>query len=190
MAFHEIAFARRTRNIRDMTLRGSWPMAAALALAAFALSGCAGSGDSPLERVRQQVTGDYPTRLRTFAGDERTVFAATRTALKRMGYRIDRAGASQGYIDAASAIGPAEEPGRVHQFGIHVSLAAALDAKSTEVTARMTETLADDRNGQFGQGAETPLRDTALYEVFFRAVQGALDQPDSLAPSVASPVGR
>jgi hypothetical protein len=137
------------------------------------LSGCA-STDSPVERVRQQVTGDYPTQFRTFPADEKATFAAAKQALKAMDFHFTHGGPAQGIMHASSEIGPGDKFGTLHQFILQANFQTNLDGKSTDVTVSLTETIADDVNGKLGQGSETPLRDTALYAVFFRNVELAL----------------
>lgn len=156
--------------------------------AAALLAGC--ETESPIERVRQQVTGDYPSQHRTFQADERHTYAAARQALKALDFTFTRGGPAQGVMNAHSAINPGEHVGTVHQFGLHAEFQTGLDGKSTDVTVTMTETQADDVNGKLGSGAETPLRDTSLYEAFFRSIQASLNQPDMTEAQVAAPVAK
>lgn len=159
----------------------------ALAIAAL-LAGC--ETDSPLERVRQQVTGDYPSQTRNFAATEKATYVAARQALKALDFNFTRGGQAQGVMNARSAINPGDHVGTVHQFGLHAEFQTSLDGKSTDVRVTMTETQADDVQGRLGPGSETPLRDTALYEAFFRDIQAALNQPDTTEAQVAAPVAK
>ncbi len=58
-----------------------------------------------------------------------------------------------------------------------VSLGRALDG-GTEVAVRITEIIEADSSNRAGVATESPLRDPAYYEVFFRQVERALS-PDS-----------
>jgi hypothetical protein len=137
------------------------------------LAGCE-SIDTAGERVRQQVTGDYPTQVHTFSADSKTTFAAAKQALKAMDFHFTHGGPAQGIMHASSTIEPGDKFGTLHQFTLKATFEHNLDGKSTDVTVSLTETIADDVNGKLGQGSEAPLRDTALYAVFFRNVELAL----------------
>ena len=52
-----------------------------------------------------------------------------------------------------------------------------VDEKNTEVTVRLNEVIEDDSSDRAGHATASPLRDTPQYEVFFREVQKALDNP-------------
>jgi predicted nucleic acid-binding Zn ribbon protein len=138
------------------------------------LAGCE-STDNPIERVRQQVTGDYPTQFRTFGADEKTTFNAAKVSLKGIGFHFTHGGQAQGIMHAASEIEPGDKFGTLHQFNLKASFQTGLDGKSCDVTVSLTETIADDVNGKLGTGSEAPLRDTALYQVFFRGIEQAIN---------------
>jgi hypothetical protein len=153
-------------------------------------AGCE-SSDNPIERVRQQVTGDYPTQFRTFPADEKTTFNAAKDSLKAMGFHFTRGGQAQGIMHAASEIEPGEKMGTLHQFNLTANFQTNLDGKSCDVTVSLTEAIADDVGGKLGAGSEAPLRDTALYNVFFRDIDVALGQGDKQAQeerAIAAPV--
>jgi hypothetical protein len=160
----------------------------ALALGVMLVAGCE-SDDSPVSRVEQQVTGNYPTRTRTFQGQEREVYMAARQALKAMGYRVTKGGPAEGFLDASSRVEPGDDASTSRQFGLHAEFQQGLDGKTTDVIVSMSETEAPDSPLLSGRaGSEVPLRDTPLYEVFFRGVQDALAQPDTRAGGIAAPV--
>jgi hypothetical protein len=157
-------------------------------LGAILLAGCE-SDDSPLARVKEQVTGDYPARTQNFAGTPRAVYAAARQALKSMSYRFEKGGPAEGFLDAVSRPLPGDDPTAWRQIGIHAEFHASLDGKSTDVVVSMTDTIAPDNPSIAARsGTQTPLRDTPLYDVFFRAIQDALSQPDTKPAGVAAPV--
>ena len=151
------------------------------AAAGLLVAGCESTG-GPIDRVRQQVTGDYPTQVRTFAADEKTTFAAAKQALKAMDFHFTHGGQAQGIMHAASEIEPGDKFGTLHQFGLKADFQTGLDGKTTDVTLTMTETIADDVGGKLGSGSETPLRDTALAQVFLRNIEVALGQLDKKSP--------
>jgi hypothetical protein len=57
---------------------------------------------------------------------------------------------------------------------VHLSPAAE---SGTEVEVSLIEVIEEDTANQPGMATQTPLRDTPLYEVFFRDVQTALTAP-------------
>lgn len=167
------------------------PYLALSACACALLLGACESDDSPVARVEQQVTGDYPTRTRNFPGDLPTVYAAARQAIKQMGYRVTKGGVREAYLDASSRVLPGDDASTWRQFGVHAEFQQSLDGKSTDVVVSMSETDAPNEPGMSSRsGSETPLRDTPLYEVFFRAIQDALGKPDTRGQTVGAPVER
>ncbi|HEY3758002.1 MAG TPA: hypothetical protein VGL42_17735 [Opitutaceae bacterium] len=162
--------------------------ALAIAVFAFALTSC-DSLDSSVTRVKEQVTGNYPTRTQNFAGAPRAVYAAARQTLKAMEYRFEKGGPAEGFLDALSRPLPGDDPTTWRQFGVHAEFHASLDRKSTDVVVSMTETEAPDQPGIANRsGTQVPLRDTSLYDVFFRGIQEALDQPDTKPAGIAAPI--
>lgn len=164
-------------------------------LGAFAFAACAvlltscDSLDTSVTRVKEQVTGDYPTRTQNFVGTPRAVYAAARQTLKSMNYRFEKGGPAEGFLDAVSRPLPADDATTWRQYGVHAEFHASLDEKSTDVVVGMTETEAPDQPGIADRsGTQIPLRDTPLYGVFFRGIQEALNQPDTKPAAVAAPV--
>jgi hypothetical protein len=175
-----MAFPPETGPVRNDAMTVSRPtfFRLLLGLAIVGLAGC----ESEIENAREQVTGDYPVQTRTFPADVPKVYAAARAALKDMGFHFTHGGQHQGEVDGMSAIAPGEENGSSQQFGLKAHLEATLDGKGTEVTVSMTRVIEPDTEGHPGQGVESPLRDTALYEAFFEGVQRNL----GLAPAPGS----
>jgi hypothetical protein len=133
--------------------------------------GCLAACDSVVEHAREQVTGDYPTQTRTFNAPEKATYEAARAALKAMDFRYTHGGQRQGIIEAVSAITPGDTAGSSHQFALKANLQESLDGKTTDVTVSLTEIVEDDTQNHPGRGVENPLRDTSLYEVYFRNIQ-------------------
>lgn len=153
---------------------------AVFSLAALALlAGCA----DEIEDVRQQVTGDYPVQTRTFAAPEPAVYAAARQALKDMDFRFTHGGVHQGLMEAASEIVPGEDVGSSQQFTLKANFSTGADGKSTDVTVEMTKVVEPDTENHQGQGVESPLRDTALYDAFFNGIQNDLAQGPPKTPA-------
>ena len=147
----------------------------ALALSTVAvLAGCESLSDVA-SGVREKFEVRNEGRTKVFAASSREAYEAVRTAAGQMGYRILRAGAAQGHVEAVSTLGQGETNRSSRQISMKVRLHETEVSGGTEVTVRLTEIIEDDSSNRAGQATETPLRDTPHYEVFFRNVQQALD---------------
>lgn len=124
------------------------------------------------EQVREKFTPVEP-RTRVFAAEPPAVYEAARTALDRMEFRVLRGGAAQGRIEAVSGVTTGNSLREARQIAMTVRLRADGEG-GTEVAVNLTEILENDSSNAAGTGTETPLRDTPLYEVFFRYTEQAL----------------
>ena len=152
-----------------------------LAGCCVAFTGCESLSDAT-DSVRETFAKRNEPRTRSFAGGPRVVFDAVKLAASNMGYRQTRGGPAQGEYEGISAVDIGAAAGTARQVGIKVKLKASLDADSTEVSVRFTEILEADSSGRMGMATETTMRDTPLYEVFFRNVQQSLGVRPSAAP--------
>jgi hypothetical protein len=133
------------------------------------------------EDVEDAVRSGLPLaaepQVQTFPADPRATYEAARKAIDGMGYTFVRGGPAQGTLEAVSTVGQGDMTGSSQQFTLRAKFEGTLDGKGTEVSVRMTEILEEDSEHHAGQGTETPLRDTALYESFFRRIGQALGLP-------------
>jgi hypothetical protein len=81
-----------------------------------------------------------------------------------------------GELEALGAISAGDEPGSSRQISMKVHLTPAAES-GTDVEVSLTETIEEASASEKGLATETPLRDTPLYEVFFRNLQTALSAP-------------
>lgn len=153
------------------------PLICLLALAC-ACAGCESLSDAA-GRVRDRFEVRNEGRTRVFKATARQTYEAVRLAATQMGYRVLRAGAAQGHVEAISGLGQGESNRSSRQISMKVQISETEVSGGTEVTLRLTEIIEDDSSNRAGIATETPLRDTPQYEVFFRRVQEALDNPDS-----------
>lgn len=165
----------------------SIPSTRYLLLGALALAGLFSGCESTVEDLRQQVTGDYPVQTHTFAADEASTFGAARQALKEMDFRFTHGGRHQGLMEAVSEIVPGEDPGSSQQYTLKADFQPSVDGKGTDVTVRMSQIVEEDSEHHRGQGVETPLRDTALYDTFFSAIDRHLALASAPSPSPPAP---
>jgi len=147
----------------------------AIAVCVAALvAGCESSdlGDS----VRSALGPREAPRTRVFQADQRAAYEAARAAADAMGYHYVRGGPAQGELDELSSISGGDDPGSSRQISMKVRLGPDAEA-GTAVTVSFNEILEAASVTQAGMATETPMRDTPLYEVFFRNLQNALQAP-------------
>ncbi len=146
---------------------------AAILLGAALLSGCeSGFPDD----VRSALGPREAPRSRVFQADQKATYAAVKQASQEMGYVFRRGGPAEGLLEAMSPINGGEDPGSSRQVSMKVNLSPAAES-GTEVEVSLVEVIEADSARQPGMATQTPLRDTPLYEVFFRDVQNALNAP-------------
>ncbi len=108
---------------------------------------------------------------------EREAYHAARRAVERFGFRVTGGGASQGYLTALNAVNPGGPGQRSHQTSLRVKFGVSTRGPGmTEVSALFSEiedNPTDPRNG----ATEVPLKESPLYEVFFRYLDEALAGP-------------
>ena len=146
------------------------PTAAALCCAALLLAGC--ESDSS-DIVHSVLNAREAPKTRVFQGDTRAVYAAARAAAEGMGYRFVHGGPAEGRLEALSGISGGDDAGSSRQISLKVRIGPAEESGS-EVTVSFTEIIEETTTGLPAMATETPLRDTPLYEVFFRNLQQAL----------------
>jgi hypothetical protein len=147
------------------------PTAIALSCLCLLLAGC--ESDSA-DIVHSVLSAREAPRSRTFQGETRAVYEAARAAAGEMGYRFVRGGPAEGKLEALSGISGGDNSGSSRQISLKVQIGPA-EVSGSEVTASFTEIIEEGSAGLPAMATETPLRDTPLYEVFFRNVQKALD---------------
>jgi hypothetical protein len=148
-----------------------------LAALSFTLTGCDSISDAT-DSVREKfATRDEP-KVRVFAADQRATYDAARVAVDQLDFRFLRGGPAQGELEAVSKLEAGDSLETTRQITMKVRLnAAPLPATGTEVTIWLKEIIETDASKAEGQGVGSPLRDTALYDAFFRNLQQALDSP-------------
>lgn len=148
-------------------------MKALIALSLVALC-VAVSGCDSISDVREKFAQRDEPRTKTFSAPPRVAYDAVKQAAANMGYRFTHGGPAQGVFEAVSGVGPGETAGSARQVGVKVRLHATLDGSGTDVSVRFTEIVEADSSHRMGMATETTMRDTPLYEVFFRNIQQAL----------------
>lgn len=156
-----------------MTLRRLLPLC--LAGASLLLcAGCESVRSDIREGVREKFAGPQ-YREREFAGDARATFDAARRAVAAMGFRIERAGAAQGRIEAFGGLQSGQDLAASRQVRLQVEISPYGD--ESRVRARFTEVLEDTFDRGPGHATENGLKDSPLYEVLFRRIDEGLKDP-------------
>lgn len=154
-------------------MKRPFALLALLSLAAFA--GCESLSDAT-SSVREKIAAREQPRTHTYKAPQRATYDAARTAIDQMGFRFIRGGAAQGELEAVSGVSSSDTLRSSRQITLKLRLNSSLDG-GTEAALLLAEVIESDSSGRAGLGTSAPLRDTPLYEVFFRNVQLALDAP-------------
>jgi len=141
--------------------------------AASLLAGCESDFS---DSVRSALTEREAPQTRVFQAEQKATYQAALAAAGEMGYRYIRGGPAAGVLDALSGIASGDDAGSSQQISMKVRMEAAGDS-GTQVTVSFSEIIEADSSNQPGTATQTPLRDTPLYDVFFRNLQQALRAP-------------
>ena len=152
-----------------------------LVAATFAFAGCESLSDASAS-VREKIAARDQPRVKTFSAPSRETYDAVRQAAAKMGYRYVRGGPAQGQFEGVSEVGAGDLSGSSRQTSVKVRLHATLDGTGTDASVRFTEIIESDSSNRMGMATENTMRDTPLYEVFFRNVQQALDARPTAKP--------
>lgn len=134
------------------------------------------SGCDSLSSVRQKIAAREAPHTHLFKATSRATYEAARVAIDKMGFKFVRGGAAQGELEAVSAIGSGDTLSSSRQITLRMKLDGSVEG-ATEASVWMSEIIERDSSNHAGMGTGSPLRDTPLYEVFFRNVQQGIDSP-------------
>lgn len=147
------------------------PLFLAFALGVVALSGCSSSDPLPLPgAVRERFAPTYRTRV--VQADKRQTYDAAKLALKEIGFRFVNGGPAQGKLSGLNNVSLSSDGRGSRQLSIDVKLTPVPDG--TEVAVLFSDVIEDDFGNRPGMGTTTPVRESALYEAYFRDVEQAL----------------
>ena len=146
------------------------PFVLCAVLSLAALSGCESLSEAS-SSVRAKLAAREQPRTHTYQAAQRPTYEAARLAVDFI-----RGGAAQGELEAVSGLSASDTLRSSRQFTLKLRLNPTLDG-GTEASLWLSEVIESDSRGRAGQGTSAALRDTPLYEVFFRNVQLAIDAP-------------
>jgi len=139
------------------------------AAASFAVAGC----DDITEPLQERLDSAARPQVRVYAADQRTTYEAARAALGQMGFSFVRGGPAAGELEALSGLEQGDIEGSTEQISLKAKFSAS--PGGTEVSVWFKEIVEGDSEHRQGFATETPLKDTPLYETFFRSIQGGVD---------------
>jgi len=153
-----------------MKLPGPLPLLLLVATGAL-LAGCE-SFHSVRDSVRERIVG-APPHVRVVNGDEKQVFAAAKLAMAKLGYEFVRGGPAQGLLEGLSRIDSGATIRSSRQRSITINLQPGTEG-TVEVQVWIKEIEQSDFDRASNPASEVPLRDSAAFDVFFDALQQAM----------------
>jgi hypothetical protein len=148
---------------------------AALCLASAFLAGC----DSPVgDTVQTALSPRESPRTRVFQADGKATYEAAKAAAAELGYHYVKGGPAQGELVEMSDVSTGDDSSGSRQLSLKVTLTPA-DPSGTSVEVSFEEILesTSPTGASPSLATETPLKDTPLYEVFFRNLGKDLAAP-------------
>jgi hypothetical protein len=138
----------------------------------LALAGCGSVGANFKKSVSEKIDG--PTyRTKVVMADARAAYEAAEQAVEKLGFHVTGGGPAQGRLEALNGLSANDSLQGARQMALKVKLSPVATG-GTEVALLLTEQVQDDFNKGAGGVIETPLRESALYAVFFRLVEQVL----------------
>jgi hypothetical protein len=148
-------------------------ISALFAVLGLALAGC-DSISNVAGGVRHKLAALDEPHTRVFQADRRATYDAAKLAVDQMGFRFEHGGPAQGQLEAISGLSAGSSLENTRQIELTARFESNLEG-GTEVSLRLKEIIEADANHGEGQGVGSPMRDTPLYEAFFRDIQQVLD---------------
>jgi len=137
---------------------------------------CAGGCETVGERMQAKF-GPAPSRTETYEAHTVRAYEAAKEVLIQLGFRVVRGRAAQGRIDAVSSIRTDDHFRGSRQLELKARFEPTLDG-GTAVRITITELIEDDTTKSSGMGVATPVKDGAVYQIFFRGLREALGETE------------
>ena len=123
------------------------------------------------DRMRDRFNAPQP-KVQVFDADQRAVFEAAQSAMRRLDFQISRSGLAQGIINAHSRLQASDSFGKARQYTMEVRLHMYAPGK-TEVSAVLRE---QEESSSFAGATDLPIREHGLYSSFFAALEASLKE--------------
>jgi len=135
----------------------------------FALVLVAGCEDIS-DTIHNYVPNKPEPSVHVFNADPRRTYAAAKTALEQIGFHYVSGGPATGRLYAISDVSAGDSQGSSHQYTLTATFHALIDGSGTDVTLNLTEVIEADTQKHQGMGTEAGLKDTALVNIYYRAI--------------------
>lgn len=159
----------------------------ALSAACLAVAGCE-SMTSISDRMGERLSPSTAGVTKVFAGQQREVHAHAKQVVQDLGFRITRAGAAQGIIEAVNGVQADHGMRGSRQLSLKVNMTQY--GEGVQVRIAISEIQESDSERHPGMGTETPMLDTPLYAAFFRALEKRLPKVDAAAGTPSVPANQ
>lgn len=138
----------------------------------FFLTACE-STETVRSAVQRRISPEY--KVHDVEADERAAYEAARAALANFGFRQTKGGPAQGFLEALSQVDPSGPNGLARQTTLRVRIGVSTRVPNgTEVSALFSSVEETPMRDAKGMATEVPLRESPLYEVFFRYLDSNL----------------
>ncbi len=137
----------------------------------LSLTGC----DTVRTKVSQRMAGPV-YQVKDVVVDQRKAYEVARVALAKINFTPERSGGpAQGKLSALGPLHPSSSaPGTARQMRFDAKFSPVVEGSGTKIEVLFSELVEDDFNKRPGQGSLMPLRDSSLYEVYFRYIDEVL----------------
>jgi hypothetical protein len=147
-------------------------------MCALVFVGCE-SGNTMPGRIRERFEAPQ-AKIKVFEAERPAVFDAALEAVHQLDFQVSRSGMAQGIINAHSRLQAGGSFGKARQYTMEVRL-NSFEPGKTEVGVVLRE---QEESSSFAGATDIPIREHALYNSFFAALErvlkikgAALDQP-------------
>jgi len=130
------------------------------------VAGCEDISDT----IHNYVPDKPQASVHVFNADPRKTYAAAKAALEQIGFHYVSGGPATGRLYAISDVSAGDSQGSSHQFTLTANFHALIDGSGTSVTLNLTEVIEADTQKHQGMGTEAGLKDTALVNIYYRAI--------------------
>jgi len=141
-----------------------------LPLLLICILACVAGCEEISDTVHNYIPNKPEASVHVFNADPRKTYAAAKTALEQIGFHYVSGGPATGRLYAISDVSAGDSQGSSHQFTITANFHALIDGSGTSVTLNLTEVIEADTQKHQGMGTEAGLKDTALVNIYYRAI--------------------
>jgi opacity protein-like surface antigen len=131
---------------------------------------CVAGCEEISDTLHSYIPNKPEASVHVFNADPRKTYAAAKTALEQIGFHYVSGGPATGRLYAMSDVSAGDSQGSTHQFTLNATFRGLIDGSGTNVTLNFTEVIEADTQRHQGMGTEAGLKDTALVNIYYRAI--------------------